>query len=488
MRGGFVYTANGNDEIYPDGSILIVGGQIAAVGHTRDVDRTVAADPSLHGSLHTLNATGMMVVPGFVNPHWHEFFALQLRLPRGVQQPAHDRGETPTMFAHGGDIATMSLVFDGFYGLADQLEPEEAEAIASYSLWTQLRSGTTTFGDLGSVNRPEAIIAATQALGLRGAVTLLASDGVCAPGSTSYSRTRDVDDVLSRVDAVLKLCEADRTGRIRAMPSVMYPANMSDELGAGIAELVEHHDTALATHIGAIRNEADMSRRYFGETSIRRFARLGLLTERLLAVHCAFADEQDRELLIDAGIHINHSPAKYGLHGESTLSETKLIIQLMRAGLDVSVSSDATSYPIGGMPEAMRQAWLAHNEIWADNTVVRPTIALAMASRIAAKGLRWADEIGSIEVGKQGDVVLVPINDWRYFLRPRPLEAFLLLGGSPDIDTVIIGGRVLLRDGHATFLDETMIRQRYLDALVSFEQRSSVIDQETLSRIVATYR
>src|SRR5581483_11887506 len=184
-------------------------------------------------------------------------------------------------------------------------------------------------------------------------------------------------------------------------------------------------------------------RQYYGASSIRRFDELGLLTDRLMAVHCAFFDDDERRLLVDAGVHVNHSPAKYGTSGESTLSETRGLLELRDAGLELSLSTDGVGLPLGGMPEAMRQAYLGHNEISADNTAVVGTAALSMATRIAARGLRWEDEIGSLAVGKQADLVLVPMDDWRYLHHPRPLEAFITLGGSMDVETVIVGGQVL---------------------------------------------
>ncbi len=183
-------------------------------------------------------------------------------------------------------------------------------------------------------------------------------------------------------------------------------------------------------------------------------------------------------------MHVNHSPAKYGIAGESTVSETRLIVELMRAGLSVSLSTDGLGYPIGGMPEAMSQAWLMHNEAWADNTVVLPSTALRMATRAGAQALRWDDRIGSIEVGKCGDLVLIQIDDWRYLLRPRPLDAFLTLGGSADVDTVIVDGQILVKHGEPTMCDEGELRRGYLDALIAFERRSGVISSDELDRLI----
>jgi imidazolonepropionase-like amidohydrolase len=141
VRGGFVYTADDHDTVHPTGSILAVDGRITAVG-----DVTAAQLPrDIANSVTTLDAGGMMVLPGFVNNHWHEMFALRMAF-RGARRPAHDRDDEPGFMAHGGNIPAISAAFDSFAGLADGLTDAEADAIARYSLWTQLRSGTTTVG------------------------------------------------------------------------------------------------------------------------------------------------------------------------------------------------------------------------------------------------------------------------------------------------------------------------------------------------------
>ena len=121
--------------------------------------------------------------------------------------------------------------------------------------------------------------------------------------------------------------------------------------------------------------------------------------------------------------------------------------------------------------------------MYADQTILLPTRALAMATRVAARGLRWENQIGSLQAGKRADLVLVPVNDWRYLLNPRPLEAFLTLGGSIDVDVVVVDGRVLVERGRSTFLDEEAIQRDYLEALRSFSIRRLKVDEDDLDRL-----
>ncbi|WP_433571227.1 amidohydrolase family protein [Streptomyces sp. CA-251247] len=487
ITGGTVYTADAEESVHANGAVLIVDGTIAAVGAADEVERAVAAlDPARKTGLKTRDVRGMMVLPGFVNAHWHEMFAMRFPM-RGALRPVSDRDDEVAFMGGGGDMHQISATFDRFDGLIEQMTPDEAQAIAEYSMWTQLRGGVTTLGDMGSLNRPHSMVAAAQRVGIRFSASTWASDAVCAPDQDRFVRTRDADGILADVESLLRLASEDTSGRLRCRPSVAYVTNMTDELARGMAELVARHDTGFATHVGALRNEVDLMRRYYGETGVRRLAELGLVDERLMAGHCAFLDEDEQKLLLAGRAHISHSPGKYGPSGESSLTETGVVPALRRQGLDVSLSTDGSSMPSAGIAETMRAAWQMYNEMSADQTEVLPSDALAMGTRIAAKGLRWDDAVGSLETGKQADLVLVRTDDWRYLLNPRPLESFLWLAGSADVDTVIVGGRTLLSGGRGVEVDEAGLQERYLAALGSFTTRALRVPDEVVGRVLGRW-
>ncbi|MFF2555366.1 amidohydrolase family protein [Nocardia sp. NPDC058058] len=485
LEGGCVYQADAAGSVLPRGSILIVGDRIAAVGSADDVRAAVAAlDADLRDNLEVVDARSMMVLPGFVNAHWHDMFAMGFPL-RGALRPASDRADEIGFFGGGGDMHTISRTFDSFDGLIAGLTADEAYDIARYSMWTQLRGGVTTIGDVGSLNQPLEMVRAAQDLGIRLSATTWAGDAVCPPDGDRFQRTRDTDTVLTAVEDLLRHCASDTTGRIRCRPSIAYVTNMTDELGRGFADLARRHQVGFATHVGAVRNEPDTLRKYYGTSGVRRLHDLGLLTDRLMAAHCAFVDDEEQKLLLDAGVHISHSPGKYGPAGESTLTESGVVPILRRAGLDVSLSTDGASLPNAGMAETMRAVWQMYNEMAASQIDVLPTDALAMATRIAAKGLGWSNEIGSLEPGKQADLVLIRADDWRYLLNPRPLESFLWLGGSADIDTVMVAGRTLIERGQPVGVDYAELRDRYLDALAGFTTRCLRVPGEVVAGVLS---
>ena len=108
-------------------------------------------------------------------------------------------------------------------------------------------------------------------------------------------------------------------------------------------------------------------------------------------------------------------------------------------------------------------AWLGYNEAAADPTFLPPTSVLAMATRAGASSLAWDDEIGTLAPGMRADFVGVRIDDWRYTGVARPLTSFLSLGGSNDVDLVVVDGRILISGGQFTFVDERELRAKFLE-------------------------
>ncbi|MCR1786134.1 amidohydrolase family protein [Nocardioides carbamazepini] len=466
IEGAFVCTADAEHRVLPHASVLVVDGRIAALGSAGDVAPAVAALPDeQRGRLARVDARGAMVLPGFVNPHFHDVFvdrARQLLADGGYGDPQ------PGVFSQGGHVTVLSQVFDGLRGLVDHLRPDEAEAIARYSLWTQLRCGITTVGEVGSLNRPEATTGALRFLGMRGAVNGWISDGYCDPATGAFQRTRSVADIVAELDEVATACAAQPGDQVRFLASAIYSLNMSDELGAAMADLVRRHDARFATHVAAMANESAASVAAFGRSSVRRFHDLGLLDDRLLAVHCAFTDADEERLVREHGVHVCMAPAKYGTTGENTMSGNGgQFLRFKRAGVNLSVSTDGEAAAVAGQIEAMRMAWLPQNELAADDTAVLPTEALAMGTRNAAAGLGWDAEIGSLEVGKQADLVLAPIDDWRYLMVSRPLDAFLQMASYTDVRSVMVGGQWVIRDGRTLAADERDLEAAAVEATLA---------------------
>ena len=467
IDAAFVYTADPDRPVVADASVLIGDAAILAVGTSAEVDDIERDLPAADkGRTRHIDAGDRMVLPGLVNDHWHE--ASALRAYAGMTVQPDDSNTTPGPFAGGSDMRPITVLFDDFQGIAAAMPDELAHLAAVHSLVSQLRSGTTTVADFGSINRPDALAAAALQTGIRTVVTSYGIDGVCRPGESAFVRTHDTAEVLERARVVLERYQRHESGLLRAMPSVLFGLSASDELIVGASNLAERFDTPVATHISASATENSASQDIFGCRSVERWHRLGLLSPRIISAHTAFADDDELGWLLDAGVHITHSPQRYGATGENVVTATKQVLRLLRANAPVSLSTDGDPLPLGGMPESMRMGWLAYNEAAGDSTTVTPMRALSMATLRGAQALRWQDEIGSLTAGKKADLFTVPIHDFRYIGLRRPLQAFLSAGGSGDIDMVIVDGRILVEGRALTFADERELADAFLAASTEF--------------------
>ena len=466
LDGAFIYTADPERPVLTDASLLVTGSTIAAVGTSAEVDAAEAALGPAVGRTRRIDASDRMVLPGLVDDHWHE--AGVLRATGGLTVDPDDAGTVPGDFAHGMNVEAASVLFNSFNGLPAALPPEVARICALQAFVTQLRSGTTCVADFGSLNTPEAMAAAVHDTGIRAVISAYAVDGECRPDEKGFHRTGDTDATLASIERMLTTYADDPSGRLRAMPSVLFGGSASDELLLGAAELAERFDTPWACHVATAANESPASVRHFGVRSVERLHRLGVLSSRLVAAHTAFAEDDEYGWLLDAGVHVTHSPQRYGSTGEGVISTTRQILRFLADGARISLSSDGFDLPAGAMSESMRMAWLAYGEAACDPSVITPMRALSMASRAGAEALRWADRIGMLRPGLQADFLTVPIDDYRYVGTNRPLQSFLIMGGSSDIDTVVVDGRILVEGRAATFVDEKALNAAFLEAAIGF--------------------
>jgi cytosine/adenosine deaminase-related metal-dependent hydrolase len=456
LKGGFLYAADARNTVIPESWILVEGGVIKGIGD--------AADP-LPPDVPVKDVRNMLVLPGFVNAHWHESFVA----PDDTDPTDANLKRTP--YAGGGDVEALGAMFGFISTVGGRLTEEEGVAIARWSMWTQLRSGCTTLGDLGSANTADNLARAALDLGMRIRVSRWGSDIRLKARDGTFEYIADTRAQIRDWEALMATWNDHPSGLVGGMPSVTGAFGSSDAQLTAMGAIAAAHDAPYATHLSPLRNEAQVHRSVFGMTSIERFDRLGLLTPRLLAVHTAYASDGELARLVGNGVKINHSPAHYGILGESTVSETGLIGRLLRDGYHVSSSTDGDVSYIGGMVEAMRAAHLGHNEALNDNTACPPTLALKSGTLYGAEALGWGQRLGSVEVGKQADLVLIDTDNWRYKPSNHPLRTFLLAGSSQDIDTVMVAGKTLIANGRSVTHDEGQLFQEYREAASSARKR-----------------
>ncbi len=476
--GARIYTMGPNQDIHPDGAVLVVDGSILAVlsdsglarrgveeltatGRSDSLGLTLAMPPR---TVRVVDGAGRMVLPGLVNNHFHES-----SLSRALQPtlPEHDdRDWPPSPFALGGDMDALSARFAGIGRQSDHLDEQWCRAAALYSLLWQLRGGTTTWADLGSLNQAHVLAQATFDLGIRGMVSRWGADAL-ATNAGDVERLADLDSEMGAVEEAMRAARSIGSPRIRAWPTFLAGFTSTDEHLCGLAAIARAHGSPLGGHFACLDNERAHSVACFGESPVRRFERLGLLDERFVGVHTTHLHAQEVDAVVDSGMSVSHAPSKYGTVGENTNS-TAIAPELWRRGVTVTLSTDGNALIDSTMIEAMRAAYLQHNEVNGDHRTCTPHRALAMATIEGARSLGWDDEVGSIEAGKRADLVIVDVSQSCYAEVAHPLTQFLQLGNHRDVRTVIVDGVFLIDEGDLLVVDEERLVGQYRQALGEF--------------------
>ena len=239
--------------------MVVNRGLIQAVGKTGTLAAGAAAQ--------TIDATGHILFPGFVNNHYHDVSAF--RLDSYWTEKIDDRDtEQDSIFANGGDLVALNALAEN-YDLSKGLTPEEAYTIALYNYVGHLRNGTTTIGDVGGVSEWNSMAQAALDMGIRCGPSIWGQDALLDASSglvqTDAARTdalvRDFDNMLSK-------WARHSSGRIRARPSMLIPTSSSDALIRQLGELSVRYDTPFVMHAGALRNEQPVSQQFYGKRSI----------------------------------------------------------------------------------------------------------------------------------------------------------------------------------------------------------------------------
>ncbi|MFE7837318.1 amidohydrolase family protein [Streptomyces sp. NPDC057474] len=439
VRGGHVITADRELGVISDGEVLIEDGVIAAVGRDLGVTDTEVID-----------AEGGIIAPGTVDTHRHTW-QTQLRgccSDMSLQQ--YIQGWWPTAVpSYTADDARLGTLVGALEALA---------------------GGVTTVLDYAHVtNSPEhadAVVDGLQEAGIRGVFAYgLGQTELFAP--PTYDRPAD----FARIAA----------GRFSGSGLLTLGAALSEiglapvSLNKAQKQLADEHGALATVHVGAV---------WTNPTGIAELSAAGVLDERTVLVHANTLSEEDWKLAASAGVKVSSTP-----ESELNMGAGKLAINnVIRHGLKPTIGVDVVSLNSGDVLTPTRQA-LAYTR-WAeaeplnlrggDVQVPTPTVAEALewATVNGAEALGLADRTGTLTPGKQADLIVVggrhigvrPVND--------PVGQLIFQVSPGQIDTVLVAGRAVKKDGRLVGVD--------LDALLRRLEDSSREVQERMAHRFAT--
>jgi len=415
ILGGVVVTMDGSESVVVDGGVAIDGPRIAAVGPAAVIEaahRGPATD--------VIDATGRLVVPGLVNTHTHAADILF----RGYVEDLPLEPWLERLWK-----AERALV-----------DPASVTAGARLAQAEMIRGGTTTALDMFFF--PERVAEVARAAGFRlvtGPVFLDSAeiDGI-APGERA-SRARETLEEL-RGDPLVVPC---------VQPHSTY--TVAPELLKQARDLAAEFDVLFTTHVSETRTEVDTVRRTHGRTPPDHLEHLGVLELRTVLAHCVHVDESEIGLLARRRAAVAHCPMSNLKLGSGVAP----VPALRRAGVRTTLGTDGPVSSNDLDPwSAMRLGAVLHKGVHEDPTLQPAREIFAQATIEGARALGLGDRIGSIEPGKEADLVVIDL-DRPHLVPFHDVHAHLVYAvGRDDVRHVVIRGRVVLRNRDLVTIDE----------------------------------
>lgn len=441
VTGGDVVTMNAAREVLIGGTLAIRDGRILAVGRTS----TLRAE---HPGAPELDATGCVVIPGLVNAHQH------------VTGDPLARSCIPDDLPPGASIFEWSVPLHAAHTADDDSLSASLAAVES------LRRGVTTLVEAGTVAHPVEVGAALAAAGIRATVGTWGWDIEDGPFAAPAA------EVISRQRAVLDRFPGG--GLVTGWVTLVGHSLASDDLLGGAADLARERGTGMTMHMSPTSSDPDVYLERTGVRPLVHLERLGVLGPHLLLAHGVWLDDAEVEALIRTDTAVAYCPWAYLRLGQG-VSRAGRHAEIVRRGGRVALGCDASN--AGDQLDILRTAALAAGlakDVAVDATAMTAARAFELATIDGARAIGMGDVIGSLEPGKQADLVLLDTSapEWT----PRGDIALQLVWSTDgrSVRDVLVGGRVVVRDGRCVTVDESALRAEAARAAPMLRERAGI--------------
>jgi len=406
IRGGTVVTMNDRFDLV-DGDVSIRGGRIAAIGSDLAGQHDVVVD-----------ARGGYILPGLIQTHIH----LCQTLFRG----------------YADDLPLMDWLRTRVWPMEAAHTPATLRAAARLATTELLASGTTAVLTMETVHDTDVVFEEVAASGLRATI------GKCMMDSDAEVPKRLQEATRASIDesvAIRRRWDGAENGRLRAAFAPRFAVSCSRELLEAVAHLSREQHALVHTHASESRDEiAIVQQLSHCRSNIEYLAAVRLASPQLCAAHCVWVDDRDQHLLAEHDVKVMHCPGSNLKLGSGIAP----VVEMRARGITVSLGADGAAcnnrldmfeeMRLASVLQAMRKqpgVLPARDVVW-------------MATRGGARTLGLEDEIGSLEVGKKADVIVVDRDRPHLAPGPDPYSTLVYAARGSDVRATVVDGELLV--------------------------------------------
>lgn len=417
VRGATIVTMDPERHVIENGYIAIRGDQIAAIGPD-----LFSAFPKGVIAKQTIDATGKLILPGLINGHTH----IPMVLMRGLKD---------------------DVTLDDW--LRKYIFPAEARNVTEdYVRWgsrlalaEMIRGGTTTFADMYYFEDAEA--EETKAAGLRG---FLGETWIDFPAPDNKNEA----EMAAYTEKFLKKWQGDSLIHASVAPHSIYTC--SEKTLKDAAALARKYHAPILIHVAEMRKEYVDSLEKNGATPVQYLERIEFLGPDVLAAHCIWLDYIDMKILAERQVGCVHNPSSNMM----LASGVAPVVDERAAGMRLGLGTDG---PAGSnndldMMEEMDLAAKLQKTYRVDPRALGAKGALEMATIEGARALHMEKEIGSLEIGKKADFVVLNLDVPNAVPMYDVYSQIVYALKASEVETVIVGGKILMQGGKLLTVDQ----------------------------------
>jgi 5-methylthioadenosine/S-adenosylhomocysteine deaminase len=404
------------------GSVSVRDGRIVRVG---------AFEQEPHDRV--IDAAGGILLPGFVQTHVH----LCQTLFRGLAD----------------DLPLMDWLRRRVWPLEAAHTASSLRSSAETAAAELLLSGTTAVLTMETVHDTDAVCEALVGTGIRATVGKCMMDGDSeAPPRLREDTRRAIDDSL----ALRARWHGAASGRLRVAFAPRFAVSCTRDLLEGVAALSDRDDVLVHTHASESLSEIAIVRERSGMRNLEYLAATGLASPRLCVAHCVWVDEDEQALMAERAVKVLHCPSS-NLKLGSGLAP---VVELLARHVSVSIGADgaACNNRLDMFDEMRLAAGL--QAVRKGPGALPARAVLWMATREGASALGLGADIGSIEVGKRADLVLLEAERPHFSSGLDPYSLVVYAARGADVRTTIVDGRILVDEHRLIEMDAKELWQR----------------------------
>ena len=428
-------TMNTEREIINDGALAIQGNRIVAIDKTSTLLARYPEEESI-------DVGGKLIIPGLIDTHVH----LAQALIRGCAD----------------DMALIQWLCERVWVLQGNYTHEDGYVSARLCIAEMLKSGTTTFLESMLAHRYgfDGIAQAVQESGIRACLAGIVMDiGTYATQESSMH----VGLIESRETSLLGVMDMHSkwqgaaNERIDVWFGPRTPGGVTSELYREMSGLAHQHNMGITMHLAEVEADKIFLQEKYGLSPVLYADSVGLLGPKSVMVHMVWLNEADIDRLVTTGTTVSHNPSS----NSKLASGVCKVPQMLEKGVNVALGCDGgPSNNDYDLIRDMKLAAIIHKAVALDPLIVPAETVLEMATINGARALGLEHEIGSLEVGKKADLVVIDLDRLHTTPSPNPVSTLVYAATGGEVDTVVVDGKILVQGGQLLSMNEAEVKQQ----------------------------